>query len=135
MANNILHVYPTQAPMSSAQDLQYQLYQMMKNGEKLHNDKLSIWWSLKIKFEKPAPHVAPCITAAIRLRDHDDHHDDAHPEGENSMKRKKMSEHGTYTIDEFNAWMDGFGTYDDEVPTEEVSPELMEEISEEIDEA
>ncbi|GKA43075.1 hypothetical protein Tco_0735735 [Tanacetum coccineum] len=31
--------------------------------------------------------------------------------------------------------MDGFGTDDDEVPTEKVSPELMEEISEEIDEA
>ncbi|GKD51185.1 hypothetical protein Tco_1280161 [Tanacetum coccineum] len=38
-------------------------------------------------------------------------------------------------IQRVNAWMDGFGTDDDEVPTEEVSPKLMEEISEEIDEA
>ncbi|GJS81878.1 hypothetical protein Tco_0748419 [Tanacetum coccineum] len=82
------------------------------------------------------------------LRDHDKHHDDAHPDGENSAMWQKVSEHGTYTlgeslseqamntepnplgsvtqeqIDEFDAWMDGFGTYDDEVPTEEVSQEL-----------
>ncbi|GKC18436.1 hypothetical protein Tco_1020586 [Tanacetum coccineum] len=31
MANNILHVHPNQAHASSAQDIQYQLYQMMKN--------------------------------------------------------------------------------------------------------
>ncbi|GKC57773.1 hypothetical protein Tco_1085371 [Tanacetum coccineum] len=38
-------------------------------------------------------------------------------------------------LNEFNAWVDDFGTDDDEVPTEEVSQELMEEISGEIDEA
>ncbi|GKC97476.1 hypothetical protein Tco_1167751 [Tanacetum coccineum] len=32
MSNNILHVHPTQAPASSAQDLQYQLYQMMRSS-------------------------------------------------------------------------------------------------------
>ncbi|GKD30455.1 hypothetical protein Tco_1241233 [Tanacetum coccineum] len=145
MSNNILHVHPTQAPVSFAQDLQYQLYQMMKNDEKLHNDKLSIWWSLKIMFEKPAPSAAPCRISTIRLRDHDDHHNDAYPEGENtrdnSTKRKKTSEHGTYTISESSSeqHMDQepnpSDLDDDEVPTEEVSPELMEEISEEIDEA
>ncbi|GKC14379.1 hypothetical protein Tco_1011161, partial [Tanacetum coccineum] len=38
-------------------------------------------------------------------------------------------------LDEFDAWMEGFEIGDDEVPTEEVSPELMKEILEEIDEA
>ncbi|GJZ56074.1 hypothetical protein Tco_0611267 [Tanacetum coccineum] len=38
-------------------------------------------------------------------------------------------------LDEFDAWMDSVGTDDDEVPTEEVSQDLWEEISEEIDEA
>ncbi|GKC47110.1 hypothetical protein Tco_1064832 [Tanacetum coccineum] len=92
MSNNILHVHPTQAHASSAQDLQYQLYLMMKNDEKLQNDDLSIWWSLKIKFDKPAPSTAPCRTIAICSKDHDDHHDDAHPEGENSRKRQKIKE-------------------------------------------
>ncbi|GJV26884.1 hypothetical protein Tco_1383332 [Tanacetum coccineum] len=36
---------------------------------------------------------------------------------------------------EFDAWMDDFGTNDDEVPSKEVSPELLKEISREVDEA
>nr|GEV00828.1 hypothetical protein [Tanacetum cinerariifolium] len=39
-------------------------------------------------------------TDIIRPRDHDDHHDDAHPEGENSAKRQKMFEQGTYSVSE-----------------------------------
>ncbi|GJU72214.1 hypothetical protein Tco_1263619 [Tanacetum coccineum] len=69
MSNNILHVHPTQAPTSSAHDLQYQLYLIMKNDKKLRNDDLSIWWSLKIKFDKPTPSAAPCRTVVIRPRD------------------------------------------------------------------
>ncbi|GJU57514.1 hypothetical protein Tco_1235280 [Tanacetum coccineum] len=55
-----------------------------QDDEQARNADLSIWWSLKIKFEKPAPPIAP---------------------------------------------------YDDEVPSEEVSPKLLEEISGEVDEA
>ncbi|GJR21206.1 hypothetical protein Tco_0969733 [Tanacetum coccineum] len=141
MTNNILHVHPTHAPTSSAQDLQYQ---MMKNDEKLQRDDLSIWWSLKIKFDKSVPSATPCRTAAICPKDHDDHHNNAQPEGENSVKRRKTSKHRTYSIgessseqamdqesnpsglgtqeqlDEFDARIDGFGTDDDEVPNEEV---------------
>ncbi|GJS87358.1 hypothetical protein Tco_0769994 [Tanacetum coccineum] len=59
--------------------------------------------------------------------DHDDHQDDdAHPDGESSTQEQ---------LDEFDDWMDGFGTDDDEVPSKEVSLELLEEISREIDEA
>ncbi|GKD10710.1 hypothetical protein Tco_1190395 [Tanacetum coccineum] len=42
----------------------------------------------------------PCIPSAIRLRDQDDPHDDAHLEGEKSTKRQKTSEHGTYVFGE-----------------------------------
>ncbi|GJY92508.1 hypothetical protein Tco_0508290 [Tanacetum coccineum] len=69
---------------------------------------------LHIKFEKPTPPATPCRIAAIRLRDHDDHHKNALPEGVNSAKRQK---------------------HDDEVPTEEVSQELMEGMLGEIDES
>ncbi|GKB02380.1 hypothetical protein Tco_0830469 [Tanacetum coccineum] len=128
MSNNIFYVHPTQAPASSAQDLQYQLYLMMKNDEKLQNDDLSIWWSLKIKFDKPAPFTAPCRTIAICSKDHDDHHDDAHSEGENKQAMDQgpnASGSGTQEeLDEFDAWMDSFGTNDDEVPTKEVSQDL-----------
>ncbi|GKD58093.1 hypothetical protein Tco_1295602, partial [Tanacetum coccineum] len=113
---------------------------------------------LHIKFDKPAPSATPCRTVAICPRDHDDHHDDAHLEGENSAKRQKTSEHETYTIgessseqamdtepnppgsgtpkqlDKFDAWMDGFGTDGDEVLNEEVLQDLWENISGEVDE-
>ncbi|GJZ93695.1 hypothetical protein Tco_0665898 [Tanacetum coccineum] len=95
MSNNILYVHPTLAPLSSTQDLQYQLYQMMKNDGKLKRDELSIWWSLKIKFDKSAPSTALCRTVAIRPRDYDDHQDDVI-----IRKRQKISKHGTYSIDE-----------------------------------
>nr|GEV23867.1 hypothetical protein [Tanacetum cinerariifolium] len=72
--------------------LQYQLYQMMKNAKKLQRDYFSIWWSLKIKFDKSAPSNTPCRTAAIHPRDHDDHHDDARSEGENSHEHKFITE-------------------------------------------
>ncbi|GJZ56075.1 hypothetical protein Tco_0611268 [Tanacetum coccineum] len=47
---------------------------------------------IKIKFDKPASSAASCRTDAIRPRDHDDHQDDAHPEGKNNVKRQKTSE-------------------------------------------
>ncbi|GKF61518.1 hypothetical protein Tco_0181572, partial [Tanacetum coccineum] len=72
-------------------------------------------------------HVHPTQVASYSaqdLQDHEDHHDDdACLEGKSSAKRQKTSEHGTYSVD------------DDEVPIEEVSPKLIEEISGAIDEA
>ncbi|GJX62481.1 hypothetical protein Tco_0295381 [Tanacetum coccineum] len=41
-----------------------------------------------------------CRPSAVRLRDQDDPHDDAHPEGENSAKRQKTSEYEAYVFGE-----------------------------------
>ncbi|GKD94791.1 hypothetical protein Tco_1374628, partial [Tanacetum coccineum] len=116
------------------------------------------WLSLKIKFERPTPLVETCRATAVRTHDHEDHHDDdARPEGKSRAKRQRTSEHGTYSmressysqamdetnhsgsgnqeqLDEFDAWMVDFGTNDDEVPSEKVSPELLEEVSVKVDE-
>nr|GEY31616.1 hypothetical protein [Tanacetum cinerariifolium] len=88
----------------------------------------------------------------------DDPHDNSHHEGENSAKRQKTSEHGTYVsresssgqvnksepcistlvnqeqLDDFNFWMDSYATNDDELPTKKVSQELVEQMSQTIDE-
>ncbi|GJX69684.1 hypothetical protein Tco_0305411 [Tanacetum coccineum] len=56
--------------------------------------------TLKIKFEGLQASNTSCKPFAIRPRDQDDPHDDAHPEGENSAKRQKTSEHGTYVFGE-----------------------------------
>nr|GFA14375.1 hypothetical protein [Tanacetum cinerariifolium] len=64
----------------------------------------------------------PFRPSVDRLRDQDDPHDDAHPEGENSAKRQKTSENGTYVFGESPS-------DDDELPTKKVSQELAEEMS------
>ncbi|GJW33996.1 hypothetical protein Tco_0054028, partial [Tanacetum coccineum] len=59
----------------------------------------------------------------VRTHDHEDHHDDdARPEWESNAKRQRTSEFRMYITDDQ-------GIDDDEVPTEEVSPELLAEVS------
>ncbi|GJR77578.1 hypothetical protein Tco_0089943 [Tanacetum coccineum] len=101
----------------------------------------------------------PCRPSVIHLTDQDDPHDDAYPEGENDAKRQKMSEHGTYVfgesssgqanesesgpsmsgnqeqLDDFDLWTDSYATNDDELPTKKVSQELVNEMSQTVDEA
>nr|GEW40058.1 hypothetical protein [Tanacetum cinerariifolium] len=100
MSGHILHVHPTKASQASTQEYKYQLYLIMKDNPQLQHDDLPIWLALKIKFEGLHAFNTPCRSSAIRPRDQDDPHDDAHPEGENSAKRHKTSEHGTYDFGE-----------------------------------
>ncbi|GJW52176.1 ribonuclease H-like domain-containing protein [Tanacetum coccineum] len=46
-----------------------------------------------MKFERNTIPQTTCRTPTVRLRDQDDPHDDAHPEGENSAKRQKTSDY------------------------------------------
>ncbi|GKA75653.1 hypothetical protein Tco_0782031, partial [Tanacetum coccineum] len=56
--------------------------------------------TLKIKFKGLQASNTSYRPSAIRPRDQDDPYDDAHPEGENSAKRQKTSEHVTYVFGE-----------------------------------
>ncbi|GJT27630.1 hypothetical protein Tco_0907905 [Tanacetum coccineum] len=97
------------------------------SGHILHDD-LPIWLALKYKFEKLHVSNTPCRPSAVRPRDQNEPHDDAHLEGENSAKRQKKSEHGTFMIGESSS--DSYATDDDELPNEEVSEELVDKIEE-----
>nr|GEZ48162.1 hypothetical protein [Tanacetum cinerariifolium] len=100
---------------------------------------------LTSSFERPTP-LVKTYKVVVRTRDYEDHHDDdAHPKGESSAKRLGMSKQamdesnpsglGTQEkLDEFDAWMDDFGIDDDEVPSQEVLPKLLEEVSRKVDE-
>ncbi|GJW44016.1 hypothetical protein Tco_0072815 [Tanacetum coccineum] len=66
------------------------------------------------------------LTPVVRLRDQDDPHDDAHLEGENSNQEQD---------DDFDFWTDSYASDDDEIPTKQVSQDIMEEVSLTIDEA
>ncbi|GKA07787.1 hypothetical protein Tco_0687011 [Tanacetum coccineum] len=72
----------------------------MLDNPQLQHDDLPIWLALKIKFKGLHASNTSCRSSVIRPRDQDDPHDDAHPEGENSAKRQKTSEHGTYVFGE-----------------------------------
>ncbi|GKF34667.1 hypothetical protein Tco_0107867, partial [Tanacetum coccineum] len=131
----------------------------MKDNPQLQHDDLSIWLALKYKFERLHVFDTSCRPSAVCPRDQDDPHDDAHLEGENSAKRQKTSKHGTYMfgesssgqdndsepgpstsgnqeqLDDFDFWTDSYARDDDELPTKKVSQELVEEMSQTVDEA
>ncbi|GJS58606.1 hypothetical protein Tco_0653390 [Tanacetum coccineum] len=71
------------------------------------------------------------LFSAVRTRDQDDPHDDAHPEGENSPSTLGNQEQD----DEFDFWTDTYASDDDEIPTKQVTQDIMKEISLTIDEA
>nr|GEY35914.1 hypothetical protein [Tanacetum cinerariifolium] len=98
-------------------------------------------------------------TPAVLLRDQDDPHDDAHPKGEKSTKRQKTSKYETYVsgesssgqdneqeqgpstsgnkeqADDYDFWTDSYTSNDDEILTKQVSQDIMEEVSLNVDEA
>ncbi|GKG07767.1 hypothetical protein Tco_0330736, partial [Tanacetum coccineum] len=72
----------------------------MRDNTQLQQDDLSIWLALMYKFERLYVATTPCRPSAVRPRDHDDSHDDAHPKGDNSAKRQNTSKHGTFVFEE-----------------------------------
>ncbi|GJX89704.1 hypothetical protein Tco_0341718 [Tanacetum coccineum] len=72
----------------------------MKDNPQLQQDDLPIWFALKYKFKRLHVSDTSCRPSTICPRYQDDPHENAHPKGENSAKRKKMSEHGTYVFGE-----------------------------------
>ncbi|GJU55146.1 hypothetical protein Tco_1228860 [Tanacetum coccineum] len=127
MNNHILYVHPTEFVSSTIPNLQ-QLYLKMKDDEQTLDVDLPIWLTLMYKYEKFVPHVGPCRVDTVRTYDHEDHHDgDARPERESSVKRQR---HTQEQLEDFDPWFDDQGIdNDDEVPSKQVSPELLAEVS------
>ncbi|GJZ03730.1 hypothetical protein Tco_0537005 [Tanacetum coccineum] len=106
-----------------------------------------------MKFKRHTVLQTACRTPTVRPRDQEDPHDDAHLEGENSAKRQKTSEYEAYVSgesssghvfqeeqapltlgnqeqdDDFDFWTNSYATDDDEIPTKQVSQDIMEEVS------
>ncbi|GJU81596.1 hypothetical protein Tco_1283961, partial [Tanacetum coccineum] len=81
---------------------------------------------LHMKFERNTIPQTACRTPAVRPSDQDNPHDDAHPKRENSNQEQD---------DDFDFWTDSYASDDDEIPTKQVSQDIMEEVSLTIDEA
>ncbi|GJV78935.1 hypothetical protein Tco_1514805 [Tanacetum coccineum] len=132
--NEIHHVHPDQSQTSSVPDQQYQLYLAMKADPQLQQQDIAIWLTLQMKFERNTVSQTACRTPAVRPRDQDDPHDDAHLEGENSAKCINIKSNQEQD-DDFDFWTDSYASDDDEIPTKQVSQDIMEEVSLTIDEA
>ncbi|GJZ08251.1 hypothetical protein Tco_0542534 [Tanacetum coccineum] len=138
MLGHILHVHLAQVQSSSVLEQQHQLYLAMKVDPLLHQQDIAIWLALQIKFEKTQVPQTACRSSAIHLRDQDDPHDDAHPEiyvsGESSSGQVNVEEPGSSTSgnqeqdDEFDFLTDSYASDDDEIPTKQVTQDIMEEI-------
>ncbi|GKF89264.1 hypothetical protein Tco_0263227, partial [Tanacetum coccineum] len=72
----------------------------MKEDPHWQQQDIEIWLALQMKFENLRVPQTTCRPSAVHPRDHDDPHDDAHPEGENSAKRQKTSEYEAYVSGE-----------------------------------
>ncbi|GJT46142.1 hypothetical protein Tco_0954857 [Tanacetum coccineum] len=66
----------------------------------VHLAQSQTWLALQMKFKRNTILQNACTTPAIRPRDQNDAHDDAHPEGENSAKRQKTSKYEAYVFGE-----------------------------------
>ncbi|GJV69190.1 hypothetical protein Tco_1484699, partial [Tanacetum coccineum] len=98
----------------------------MKDNPQLQQQDIAIWLALQMKFENLQVPQTTCRPSAVRLRDQDDLHDDAHPKGENSNQEQE---------DDYDFWIDSYTSDDDEIPLKQVSQDIMEEVSPTIDEA
>ncbi|GJS80832.1 hypothetical protein Tco_0747373 [Tanacetum coccineum] len=108
----------------------------MRDNPQLQQDDLPIWLVLKYKFERLYVATTPCRPSTVRPKGQDDPHDDAHHERENSAKRQKTSEYRTFVFGESSSGQDYRSEPDDdELPTKKVSQELVDEISQTVDEA
>ncbi|GKB68004.1 retrovirus-related pol polyprotein from transposon TNT 1-94 [Tanacetum coccineum] len=159
MSRHILHVHPALSQTSSILEQQYQLYLARKDDPQLQQQDIAIWLALQMKFKRNMVLQTACRTPVVRPRDQDDPHDDAYPKGENSVKRQKTSKYEAYMFresssgqvfqeeqapltsgnqeqdDDFDFWTDSYASDDDEIPTKQVSQDIMEEVSLTIDEA
>ncbi|GKC41777.1 hypothetical protein Tco_1059499 [Tanacetum coccineum] len=105
MSGHILHVYPAQSQTLSVLEQQYQLYLSMKNNPQFaqHQDYSNMACtsdgSLRIFMGFFLPQTSCTSSVVTRIGPRDQRTilmDDAHPEGENSVKRQKTSEYEAY---------------------------------------
>ncbi|GKD61079.1 hypothetical protein Tco_1298588 [Tanacetum coccineum] len=109
----------------------------MKANPLLQQQDIAIWLALQMKFEKTQVPQTACRFFAVHTRHQDDPYDDAHPDGENSVKRQKTSEYEAYVSGESSS---GQVNVEEPCPStsgnhKQVTQDIMEEISLTIDEA
>ncbi|GJT75642.1 hypothetical protein Tco_1042367 [Tanacetum coccineum] len=153
--NAIANVISSQVDASN----KIQLYLAMKDDPQLQQQDIAIWLALQMKFGRATVPQIACRTPAVRPRNQDEPHDDTHPEGENSAKWQKTTKYEAYVSgesssgqdlqeelapstlgnqeqdDDFDFWIDSYASDNDEIPSKQVTQDIMEEVLLTIDEA
>ncbi|GJX99884.1 hypothetical protein Tco_0356903 [Tanacetum coccineum] len=116
---------------SSVPEQQHQLYLAMKADPLLQKQDIAIWLALQMKFEKTQVLQSACRFFAIRTRDQDNPHDDAHPEGDNSAKKAETIKYEAYVSGESSSGQVNVEeqSFYFKFPTKQVTLDIMEEIS------
>ncbi|GJW68992.1 retrovirus-related pol polyprotein from transposon TNT 1-94 [Tanacetum coccineum] len=108
MSGNILHVHPAQSQTLSIPEQQYQLYLSMKYDPQLQQQDIAIWLALQIKFEN------------LQVNENE--------QGPSTSGNQEQE-------DDYDFWTESYASDDDEIPTKQMSQDIMEYVSLTIDEA
>ncbi|GJV89145.1 hypothetical protein Tco_1533083 [Tanacetum coccineum] len=108
MSGNILHVHPAQSQTLSIPEQQYQLYLFMKDDSQLQQQDIAIWLLLQMKFEN------------LQVNENE--------QGPSTSGNQEQE-------DDYDFWTESYASDDDEIPTKQMSQDIMEEVSLTIDEA
>ncbi|GJV72414.1 hypothetical protein Tco_1492409 [Tanacetum coccineum] len=120
MSGHILHVHPVQSQTPSVPEQQYQLYLSMKFDPQLQQQDIAI---------------------LNRAKRHKTFEYEAYVSGESSSGQVNENEQGPSTSgnqeqeDDYDFWTESYASDDDEIPTKQMSQDIMEEVSLTIDEA
>nr|GEX36089.1 hypothetical protein [Tanacetum cinerariifolium] len=103
-------------PMSNKESLKEEISAVKQFINVIEEEEESVEDDYELRIREKGKHVeesrrhhAPQqldLLGHIVLSDQDDPHDDAHPKGENSKKRQKTSEHGTFMFRESSSGQD-----------------------------
>ncbi|GJY85088.1 hypothetical protein Tco_0499114 [Tanacetum coccineum] len=110
---------------SSVPEQQHQLYLSMKADPLLQQQDIAIWLALQMKFEKTQK---TSEYEAYVSRESSSGQDNAEEPGPSTSGNQEQD-------DKFDFWTESYASDDDEIPTKQVSQDIMEEISLTIDEA
>ncbi|GJX20724.1 hypothetical protein Tco_0898402 [Tanacetum coccineum] len=121
---------PAQSQTSSVPEQQYQLYLAMKADPQLQQQDIAIWLAIQMKFERNTVLQTACRTPAVRPRDQSHHRVTSIQEEQAPLTSGNQEQN-----DDFDFWTDSYASDDDEIPSKQVSQEIIEEVSLTIDEA
>nr|GEW72112.1 integrase, catalytic region, zinc finger, CCHC-type, peptidase aspartic, catalytic [Tanacetum cinerariifolium] len=121
---HILHAHLAQPQKTFVPKQQYQLYLSMKDDPQLQQQDIAIWLALQnnAKRQKTSEYEA------YVSRESSSGQDNVREQGPSTSGNQEQ-------VDDYDFWTDSYASDDDEIPIKQVSQDIIEEVSLNIDEA